>query len=215
MITLILVRHGESIANLQLLRSGQTDFALSELGYRQADMTADYLKDTYPIDVIYASDLSRTMATAAPTARALGLEIRPDKELREINAGIWEGISRSAPIDMDLFQAWMNDGAVAPEGGETHRHMRARVNAEVDRILAENPGKCVALFTHWGVIQKIIQRWWTEKPELKETYEKVPFCNSSVTVAEYHDNGTLARIRCVGYADHLGGMITSTGKYQI
>ena len=51
-----LVRHGQSIGNAKREFLGHTDKDLSELGYLQAQKTADLLANER-IDVIYSSDL--------------------------------------------------------------------------------------------------------------------------------------------------------------
>ena len=73
MTTLIFVRHGESLANLQNLFAGHYDIPLTELGHTQAERTAQYL-DRYHIDHIYASDLQRAYQTAEHTAARQGSE---------------------------------------------------------------------------------------------------------------------------------------------
>ena len=73
----IMVRHGESLGNAEGFFAGQTDIPLTPLGQRQAERTAEYLRDR-KIDRIYSSDLIRSMQTAAPTARMHGLEIIPE-----------------------------------------------------------------------------------------------------------------------------------------
>ena len=52
-----LVRHGQSMGNLQERMLGHTDEDLSELGYRQAAITFEYMKDWH-IDAIYSSPFS-------------------------------------------------------------------------------------------------------------------------------------------------------------
>ena len=76
MTRIILIRHGQSIANFIGKFAGHSDFDLTELGHRQAELAAGYLLKNEKIDKIYASDLLRAYNTAVPTAKALGLEIK-------------------------------------------------------------------------------------------------------------------------------------------
>ena len=92
MTTVIFVRHGQSTANLERVFAGHTDAPLTDLGHKQAENTAKFLKN-YPICAIYSSDLARSMQTAEPTGKLHHLPVIPDKELREIYAGEWEGRS--------------------------------------------------------------------------------------------------------------------------
>ena len=93
MTRLILIRHGQSEANKGIWWAGHTDAPLSEVGREQAAAAARYLRANEQIDVAYSSDLSRAMETARPTAEAFGLSVIPDKGLREIFSGKWEGIT--------------------------------------------------------------------------------------------------------------------------
>src|SRR5580693_7632884 len=88
---LYLIRHGQSLFNAEKRIQGQTDIALSPFGEKQSQALAAAFRGL-PIDALYASPLRRAMQTAAPIADALKLEIRTDDRLKEINAGIFEGV---------------------------------------------------------------------------------------------------------------------------
>ena len=118
MTTVIFVRHGQSTANLEHVFAGHTDAPLTELGKKQAQNTANFLKD-YPICAIYSSDLMRSMQTAEPTGKLHNLPVIPDRELREIYAGEWEGRSYEELMEKyaDSFTIWRTDcGRAHPEG---------------------------------------------------------------------------------------------------
>mgnify|MGYP002513616370 CR=1 FL=1 len=54
MTTLIIVRHGQSIANLEDKFAGQKyNPSLSPLGHEQAERTAEYIVSNYNVDKIY------------------------------------------------------------------------------------------------------------------------------------------------------------------
>lgn len=92
MTTLLLIRHGQSEANLQGRFAGQYDSPLTELGHAQARRTAEFIAQNYAVDAVYCSDLQRARATGQHTAARLGLEVISDRGLREIYAGAWEGL---------------------------------------------------------------------------------------------------------------------------
>ena len=60
---LVLVRHGETLANRDHLIDGQTDSVLTELGKRQAVAAGNALKDVY-FGLAVSSDLPRARSTA-------------------------------------------------------------------------------------------------------------------------------------------------------
>jgi len=59
----ILVRHGETVANIEKVYSGWSNYELTEKGRLQIKILAEELR-TYKVDAIYASSLGRTMETA-------------------------------------------------------------------------------------------------------------------------------------------------------
>ena len=69
-----LVRHGESLGNAKRIYLGHTNLDLSDLGYIQANVTAQYLKGV-KIDAIYSSDLLRAHNTALPHAQLRNLKV--------------------------------------------------------------------------------------------------------------------------------------------
>ena len=91
------------------------------------------------------------MQTVTPAAEALGLAVRPEKGLREIDGGLWEGkhigeIARAYPED---YARWTeNIGLARCTGGESLEEVQARGLAAVLRIAQENDGKAVVLATY-------------------------------------------------------------------
>ncbi|MBQ2702221.1 MAG: histidine phosphatase family protein [Clostridia bacterium] len=134
MTTLILVRHGESAANGKGCFAGQLDIPLSERGREQAVRTADYIAKTYSVDKIYSSDLSRAYDTAKPIAKAFGLEIIKDKNLREICSGDWQGLSFDELQEKyaDSYGVWLKDigNAVCPNGETVKNPFRAGISGD-------------------------------------------------------------------------------------
>ena len=93
---LLLIRHGESVANAEGRVAGHSDYPLSELGVEQAKRVASWLSATgIAWDAAYSSPLSRALSTARiicdKTGRN-GPELDPD--LSEISAGELEGLTR-------------------------------------------------------------------------------------------------------------------------
>ena len=83
------LRHGQTEHNRLRICQGHTDTPLNATGLAQAEEAAVVLADAKPI-AITASDLSRVRQTSAPVAKALGLDITIDANLRERGFGIFE-----------------------------------------------------------------------------------------------------------------------------
>lgn len=156
MTRIILVRHGQSEANARAIFAGHSDFDLTEFGRRQAELVADYLTRNEKIDTIYSSDLSRAYHTATPTAERLGLPIKKSETLREIYAGLWDGmqtddIAARFPED---FNCWREDFShVRCTGGESIPEVFCRTVPYICDISRENDGKTVLIASHATVVR--------------------------------------------------------------
>ena len=161
---LVLVRHGESMPAVPGesfdLVDGHGDPALAPEGVEQAERVGARLADEGGIDAVYVTSLRRTVQTAAPLLRRVaGLEARVERDLREVHLGEWEGgLFRVKVRDLDPVAVRMLEEErwdVIP-GAEPADAFRARVRAAVGRIHATHPDQRVAVFTHGGVIGRIL-----------------------------------------------------------
>ncbi len=142
------------MGNLERRLLGHTDLPLTDFGKRQAERAAEYLS-SFGITRVYASDLKRTMQTAAPLAARLGLPVIPDPGLREIDAGDWEGL----PFTL-IKEKWAEEyrtfrvdlGCSVPPHGEPTQHAADRLYETISRIVAENPDEKILIASHAAVI---------------------------------------------------------------
>jgi len=133
-----LVRHCQTAWNVEGRFLGCTDLPLTDDGHAQA-ATLVRAFARVPLVAIYASDLQRAAATAAPIAEAHGLPIQRDARLREMHQGELEGFTGKEirPRYADFFAAWEADPAdVVVPGGESLRQTLARASAAVREIAA-------------------------------------------------------------------------------
>lgn len=188
---IILIRHGESLGNARRMLLGHTDMDLTELGYRQAEATAEALKDER-IDVIYSSDLLRAMNTAVPNATLRGIEVIPDRELREIYLGDWEGRSVEDVMEQYGRDTYLNDwvanyGTFVMPRGESTWECGERFLRETRKIAEANEGKTVLIVAHGAVIRSFFANISGYTAE--NMSNAVPFAaNASYSIA-YYENG--------------------------
>ena len=125
-----LVAHGEAQHHVQGLVGGWYDSELTEHGHRQAQAIAERLAERLtgaPSVEVYASDLRRTAQTAAPIARALGVEVVHWSDLRERGYGEAGGKP----------DAWLEERTVlAPKDGNRLDHRDGLIEAETKREFA-------------------------------------------------------------------------------
>ncbi len=204
---LIFVRHGFSQSNKDGLFTGQADIPLTELGVRQAECAAEYLKNT-KIDKIYSSTLSRAEETAQKTANVLKMDILKHAGLCEINAGDWtempfEKIGTDYPEE---YKLWRNDmyRCKCPNG-ESVAEFAQRVTDTVTKIAEENDGKTVMLASHATPIRVIsCHALGVDLKDLKS----VPWSpNASINIIDYK-NGEFVFVKR-DIVEHLDGLMTN------
>ncbi len=153
---ILIIRHGQSLANLNKQYIGHIDLGLSEEGRKQAKFAAEYHKNT-KIDVIYSSDLKRAHDTAVPHAEIRNLPIIDDTLLRELNLGKWEGmkIADIKKYFTEEFEVgWKQKyGTFVIPGGESVLEGGKRFYREVVRIAKENMSKTVLITAHAAVLR--------------------------------------------------------------
>ena len=174
MTRLILIRHGETDWNVEGRWQGHIDVPLNENGRRHARRLAVELTKA-GIQAIYSSDLTRALETARPLAESLGLLIRTDRRLREINLGEWQGLLLT-DIQMrhaELFRSHMADPlSVASPGGETALQVEQRAKHALDEILQMHPDETVAIVAHGFVIAVLRVR--LENKRMDQVWDLVP-----------------------------------------
>lgn len=202
MTRILLIRHGESVANRSDTFSGYSDVALEEKGKIQAIWTAEFVTKKYHIDKVYASDLQRAYETGKAVADLLGLEVIPEQGVREINGGDWEGVPfTELPVRFsEDYHTWMtNIGMVRCTGGESTEELGKRVYEALTKIARENEGKTVVVATHATPIR--VMQTLIEKGSVAEMQNISWVSNASVTELEYQE-GTW-RCIAVGQDEHL------------
>jgi len=157
---LFLLRHGETVFNAQNRAQGFSDPELTELGRQQAQALANALASE-DLTAVYASDLKRAVETAQIIAQPHGLAVQTDPGLREIDQGIFEGLSVTEirTHHSELVEEWMAtpDRFVMPQG-ESLAQVQERAWASVQRIAAAHPEGQVAAVSHNLTIMAILCR---------------------------------------------------------
>jgi probable phosphoglycerate mutase len=155
---LVLIRHGESVAQVEGFLSGHdTCRGLSDLGRAQAEALRDRLLATNeldPVDAVFTSILPRAIETARIIAPALGEAMpQPECDWCEIHAGEAEGLTwdelreryPSFGDPHDLFKR-------RTPNGESWAEFAVRAGARLRRIADEHEGERVVVVCHGGII---------------------------------------------------------------
>ncbi|MEM9951204.1 MAG: histidine phosphatase family protein [Chloroflexota bacterium] len=174
-----IVRHGETDYNVQHRWQGQLDVPLNKVGKQQAKSLATYFA-LQPLDAIYASDLKRTMDTVRPLAKKRQLTIVPDKRLREIHLGMFQGLKRNEIHDAYPREAmrWDNDDTFVVPHGESRSQVQDRMLTIWQEVIQQIDKQHVMLVSHGGSMRLLMRRIFPD------SLEQFHFANTSITVLD-------------------------------
>lgn len=172
MTPLALIRHGPTVWNEQKKLQGQTDVPLSKNGL--ATVSSWRVPDEFTNYHWVVSPMTR----AKQTAKLLGLTVKTEPAIVEMNWGEWEGHTGDELREMygDEFQRRADMGLdLRPDGGESPRDVRARVKGWVANVAAS--GQPTGAVAHQGIIRALISlaTGWnmTKKPPHKMDWASV------------------------------------------
>ncbi len=148
-----LIRHGEVMGHETPSYNGHADVALTERGVTQYHELKERLADK-GITACYSSDLSRCAVGARIIAGHLGIEPVLKSELREMNIGIWEGMTWREIVERypEEWQARLDDLVnYRVPGGENLLDLAARGVPALRQIVAGHRGESVLVVAHGGM----------------------------------------------------------------
>ena len=155
---LYLIRHGQVEGHEERRYNGHADVALTDLGVEQYHQLKDRLADTH-ISACYSSNLTRCRIGAGIICGQFGIEPVHRPELREVNIGIWEGLTWQEIQSRwpEEWQARLNDlvNYRVPQG-ENLLDVESRLMPVVREILERHRGQEILLVGHGGVNRIIL-----------------------------------------------------------
>ncbi len=181
---LILIRHGQTDMNKDQLYYGRFDVPINETGKEQAENTRKNLVELeIDYDKIYSSPMKRAYETAE-IVNYKNLEIEKDDELREMDFGIFEGLSykeiiKKYPEEMEkLKKDWKTYSYVT---GENPFMLQKRALKFLEKI---DKNKNNMVVTHWGIICTLLSFLFSSE---LEGYWKYQVKNGGIVIIEFAD----------------------------
>ena len=150
---LLLIRHGLPVRIDDA--GGPADPELAEEGWDQARRLVRWLAEE-GVDAVYASPMLRARQTAEPLAGELGLEVVIDEEIAEFDreAHYYVPIEElKAAKDERWYRLAAGEFEFSEVDPETFRKI---VVGAVERIIAANQSRRVAVFCHGGVVNAYV-----------------------------------------------------------
>lgn len=162
---LVLVRHGQSIWNLENRFTGETDIPLTEKGREEAIAAGKKLKPI-PFSHGFTSLLQRAIDTMSLILLETGhsdLPVTRDKALNERNYGQLQGLNKAEVARQygdEQVVVWRRSFSVRPPGGESLEDTAARVipyyQGAIEPLLLE--GKDILVVAHGNSLRALMMR---------------------------------------------------------
>ncbi len=194
---ILLIRHGQTDWNVEGRWQGHLDPPLNATGIEQAHALAEHLRGR-PISAVYSSDLARARMTAGQIAEALGLPVQEDVRWRELNLGVFQGLTTSeinSRYPEEARQLRENYLDFAPPEGETRRAMQDRALAAYEDILAHETGAETAIVSHGGTIRIVLLKFFGDEILHRAVH------NTSISIIE--TDGKTQKLIEVAVTPHL------------
>lgn len=170
---LFLVRHAESVGNLQDIMQGRQDFPLSESGFEQAELVAKYLDQQVFVKnrptKIYASPLSRALSTAKAIHNYIDVPLETKTILEEVDSGIFSGLTWPQAVEKypDIAKKFKQAGdwSAVPEG-ESKVSLWKRADTFLKELQANHEShEKILVVSHGGFIRAMLSVFTGISPE--------------------------------------------------
>lgn len=184
---ILMVRHGRTPTTGKVLPGRAKGLHLSDNGLAEAKRVAERIAEMKKVAAIYASPLERTRETAAPIAKALGLDIITHKGLLECDFGSWTGASLTSLMKKKEWTTVQRAPSTFrfPDG-ESFTEMQTRIVGALDEIRRAHPGKVVVCVSHADPIKAALAHAMGTHLDL---FQRIVVSTCSVSAVAYAETG--------------------------
>lgn len=184
---ILMVRHGRTPTTGKVLPGRAKGLHLSDDGVAEAKRVAERIAEMKKVAAIYASPLERTRETAAPIAKALGLDIVTHKGLLECDFGSWTGASLTSLMKKKEWTTVQRaPSAFRFPNGESFTEMQTRIVGALDEIRRAHPGKVVVCVSHADPIKAALAHAMGTHLDL---FQRIVVSTCSVSAVAYAETG--------------------------
>ncbi|TFB14250.1 histidine phosphatase family protein [Filobacillus milosensis] len=188
---IIVIRHGQSEADITGVHEGRADFPLTSLGTEQARSMAHYLAEQLPPELILTSPLKRAKKTAEILQEQIGCELIEESDLMEWNNGVLAGISKGEAAVKYPLPEGGRPYHVPIEKGESELYLRFRAERVFHNIITNHKNlERVAVVSHGGLISNFIKAF-IKQPNDDQTI--FPTGDTGIHLLEANDESRIVR----------------------
>ena len=164
MVTLVLIRHGQSLWNAENRFTGWTDIDLSKKGENEAREAGKKLEDV-AFDVVHTSALMRAQRTAEIIIKhnkiSQDIPTFKDERLNERHYGSLQGLNKTETAEKygaEQVHIWRRSFDISPPDGESLKMTAERTLPyfKDDVVKHLNEGKNVLISAHGNSLRSIV-----------------------------------------------------------
>jgi 2,3-bisphosphoglycerate-dependent phosphoglycerate mutase len=204
---ILLIRHGQSEADLLNVHEGSADFPLTQEGIHQATRMASRVMKEFPPKFIWSSTQKRASKTALILAEKIGCPIEFLNDLREHDNGHLAGKSKK----IVSFPWGLKPHEKFGDYGESAMEFRARGEQILSVIREKSKGfDRIAIVSHGGMISRIIESF-LGLPSYYDILFKTD--DTGIHLLEYTDKGRV--IHFSNSSTHLDSLLTDGSKIEL
>lgn len=199
--TLLIIRHGQSEADLLDVHEGRADYNLTEKGHKQAEAMAQYVKNNFKIDKIYASPLKRAAQTAGHLSEATGVPVIFEEDLMEFNNGLIAGLTRKEADEKypEVKNLPINQAVYEQESLVDFRNRAAKMLWQIRSNAKDD--ETIAVVSHGGMINQLYHAL-LRLPVKSDTV----FGTGDTGIHVWKMKGERAAVIQANYTDHTDGI---------
>lgn len=198
---LYIVRHTETIGNIEKRLTGREDYEVTENGEKAIEKLTKKLSNI-KFDAIYSSTSGRAIKTVEPLAKLNNLQIQKLEDLCEMYFGIydgwkWEDVNKVQP-EIKQNQNEINEIYNIPNQ-ESMIDVAERMYKCIEEIAEQNAGKIVLISSHGVAIEAFLRK--IVNIPFKDKREEFCQHNTAVNQVDY-ENGVFT-INLLANLEHL------------
>jgi probable phosphoglycerate mutase len=157
LLSLYLLRHGETDFSREDRFCGRIDAPLTDIGKEMASCFAEIYGEL-DWHAIYTSTRQRAISTAEPLATRISLPPQQEPGLDEMDYGEWQGRWKGevAATDRLRYEAWRENPSMGAPGGESVFEVHARASRVIDEIRARYDDGNVLVVSHKTTLRVLV-----------------------------------------------------------
>jgi broad specificity phosphatase PhoE len=183
-----LVRHTETLGNIQNRLVGRVDYDITERGYEYIDKLTARLKNI-KFDAVYSSVAKRAIKTVEPLAKLNNCEINISENLCEMNFGDYDGLTWAEVenINPNIIKVRDEDWVIKDiPNQEDVENVAIRMDKYIREIAQKELGKTILIASHGIAIEVFLRNITGEYFSTKKLGYSQKY--TALNILEFEDN---------------------------